>query len=401
VKSVVAGALILLTAAPAAAQSGPVTASLTLGEPRAVAVRLGPLMISPSLTLPEVGYDSNVFDEDIDPKGDWTIRMTPALNVYARTGVIQFVISGANEFTWYDTYESERSIARQFRGRLDAELSRVRPWVAAARLDLHDRPNREIDLRARHTDLEVSGGVSFQLSGIADVYGMVARTESQFSEDEIFRGVDLDTALTQRTDLASAGLKLRATPFTTIRLDASVSRDRFADSPSRNSESQTLAAIVEIAPEAILSGTATVGFQKFDPTDPAVMAYDGMVTGGSLLCTILGRATLNAVFERKVRYSFEIERQYYVESGAEFIYTHRVTGPVDVQATAARRWLDYTRNTPGLIPRVDAAGIGLGYNLADGSRIGFTYEYSQRLDELRPDRKYDRQRYFGTYTIRR
>ena len=128
-RSVVAGALLVLTAAPAAAQSGPVTASLTLGEPRAVAVRFGPLMISPSLTLPEVGYDSNVFDEDVDPKGDWTIRMTPALNVYARTGVIQFVVSGANEFTWYDTYESERSIARQFRGRLDAELSRVRPWT--------------------------------------------------------------------------------------------------------------------------------------------------------------------------------------------------------------------------------------------------------------------------------
>jgi hypothetical protein len=61
--------------------------------------------------------------------------------------------------------------------------------------------------------------------------------------------------------------------------------------------------------------------------------------------------------------------------------------------------LDYTRVTPGLKPNVDRVGLGVGYNLRDRSRIGLNFEYAQRLDEVRPDRKYDRRRVFGTYTL--
>jgi hypothetical protein len=400
-RAVIALAVLLAAAAPARAQSGPFTTTLNLKEPTRVAFRLGPLMISPNLTVPEIGYDSNVFDEEVNPKTDWTASMAPDLQLYARAGLIQFAVSASSEFTYYAKYKSERSVSRQFRGRLDATLSRVRPWIAAASVDLHDRPNREIDLRARHTDREVSAGVAFEFTSIASFYGMAARTHSDFSSGEVFKRVNLDEALSRRGDQISGGIKIVATPFTTVLIDATRAEDRFAASPARNSRSSTASAQLEFAPEAILSGRAMVGYQIFEPADAAVPRHKGVVSNGALRYTVLGRATIDAVVERVVRYSFEAVRQYYVETGADLTYTHRVRGPYDVQARAARRWLDYTDVTPGLKPSVDSAGVGLGYNLQDGSRIGFNFEYTQRLDDIRPDRKFHRRRFFGTYTIER
>lgn len=392
-------AVLLAMAAPARAQSGPLTASLDLGEPRTVAFRLGPIQISPNLRLPEIGYDSNVFDEETNPKSDWTAKLAPDLNVYARAGLFQFVLSAANEFTYYTKYKSERSVSRQFRGRLDAYLSRFTPWITAADVSLHDRPNREIDLRARHTDSELSAGLAFELTSIASVYAMATRVENRFSSEEVFKAISLERALNRRGEQLAAGIKVRATPFTTVLIDATLAEDRFAGDSGRNSRSTMASGVLEIAPEAILSGRARIGYQDFQPNDRSLPPFRGVVSGGSLTYTILQRATLNAVFERSVQYSFETARGYYVESGADLTYTHRIAGPYDVQGTASRRWLDYTNVTPGLKPTVDFAGIGVGYNLPDGSRIGFNFEYSQRLDDVRPDRKYDRRRFFGTYTL--
>jgi hypothetical protein len=402
-KSLVAGAAILLVAAaaPARAQSGPFTASLSMREPRNVAFRIGPVLISPNVNLPELGYDSNVFDEDVNPKTDWTVRITPDITAYAKSGVIQFAVSAANEFTYYHQYESERSISRQYKARLEATLSRVKPWVAAAHVDLHNRPNREIDVRARHYDQELSGGVAFDVTSIAALYGMAAFTKSRYASGETFKGSSLDESLSQRGRQYSAGLRLQVTPFTMLRFDGTTGDTQFINSPERDSKSDSVRMHVDIAPEAILTGTAYVGYERFDPDDPEVANFNGVVSGGTLKYTILERATVETTIERQVRYSFEIARQYYVETGIDITYTQRIRGPFDVQVVGSRRWLDYTRHTPGLRPKVDRAGAGLGYNLQDRSRLGFNFEYEQRVDELRPDRTYDRRRFFGTFTILR
>jgi hypothetical protein len=402
-KTLVAVAAILFLVVPPAAraQTGPVTASLSTREPRNVAFRIGPVLISPNLNLPEFGYDSNVFDEDVDPKKDWTVRFTPDLTAYARSGVIQFAVTAGSEFTYFHKYESERSVARQFLGRLDATLSRVKPWVAAAHVELNNRPNREIDARARRTDQELSGGVAFDISSIAALYGMAAFTEGRYATGETFKGLRLDESLNQRGREYAAGFRLQATPFTTLRFEGRTLDTQFIHNPLRNTASEGGRIYIDIAPEAILTGTAHVGFERVDFDDPAVPDFRGVVSGGTMRYTILERATVETTVERRVQYSFEVERQYYVETGVDLVYTQRIRGPLDVQTAGSRRWLDYTRLTPGLRPTVDRYGIGLGYNLQDRSRIGFNFEYAQRVDEMRPDRRYDRRRFFGTFTVQR
>ena len=70
------------------------------------------------------------------------------------------------------------------------------------------------------------------------------------------------------TEAFSGGLKLQATPFTTVRFDATVSETRVFNTPSQNSRSRLGRAYFEFAPEAVLTGTAYVGAEKYDPADP-------------------------------------------------------------------------------------------------------------------------------------
>lgn len=392
-------AVVVLALCPslAAAQSGPLTESLPTEEPKTLHFRLGPLVISPNVVVRDFGYDTNVFNEDVNPKQDWTVTMSPDLKYFARLGLLQFSGATSSDFTYYHQYESERSIARQLRGRLDWYLSRFRPWISGALVDLNDRPNREIDTRARRTDDEVSAGLMFSLSPVAAIYGMGTRLHSEYGSEEVFEGVNLDQALRRRSDNISAGIKLQPTPFTTVLLSGTVNEDDFVDSPIRNTRSQSVDAQFTFSPEAVIRGRLAVGYEDMTPDDPAVEPFRGFTTSGTITYTLLGRATIDTTVLRDVTYSFDTSEAYYVETGLDVNYTQLLTGPFDAQFFASRRWLDYV-NRDGSSPAVDTFRAGVGYNFQDRSRVGVTFEYAQRLDDDQPDRRFHRRRFFASYT---
>ena len=122
-----------------------------------------------------------------------------------------------------------------------------------------------------------------------------------------------------------------------------------------------------------------------------------MVASGTLAYTLLGRATVETRLLREVTYSFDTSDAYFVETRLDLLYTQLLSGPYDVQFGGSRSWLDYTRTRPGVKPSVDAFQAGVGYNFQDKSRLGLSFEYSQRIDDERPDRRYHNRRFFASY----
>ncbi len=391
----------LLVAPSVVLAQGPLTDGFGDSESTTFAFRIGPLLVTPGLTVREIGVDTNVFDEPVDPKRDFTATVSPDLRFFMRVGLIRFTASSAADFTYYREYADERGISRQLRARTDLLLGRVQPWVAAAFVQTRDRPNAELDRRARRHGLEYSGGLNLEISPRSSVFIATARTETKFREFEVFQGVDLATALNRESEIIDGGLRTSLTPFTTLTLRGGVQRDRFVHAPLRNSDSTVVSAQLDIAPDAIIRGRARIGYREFDPVDPSMEGHRGVVGLLSVGFSALGAARFDVAGTRDVEYSFEESDGYFVQTGLAFTYTQRLGGPWDVQGRAGRSWLDYrlsARSPDARNEHVDTYAAGVGYNLQDRSRIGLSYEYAERSAPTRADRRYDRRRIFGSWT---
>jgi hypothetical protein len=380
------------------AQPSAVTA-LPERPPATAQYRLGPLLLNPVFSVPEIGHDSNVFSEATHPKQDYVVRLVPALDVYAESGLFTLAARSGSTFTYYHRYSSERAIGHDLRARVVARASRLRPWMGGASIAADEPPSPEIDLRVRRRQTELAVGIDFELSSLARLGVSANRVDERFGDGETVSGVLLADALDRRTDALAASMRLAPTPFTTVTARAYVAQDRFDRALDRDARSRGVDVIVGFAPEAIVRGTMSLGLRDHRPEDPLLARYHGITGRGELSTIVLGRAMLVASYGRDVRYSFDRSEGYYVETGGALTYTQRVGGPFDVQIRVARQDLDYRGrpvSTRGELLWSYQAGIG--YSLENRSRIGISYEYIERTGDTFAERVFSRRRLFGSFT---
>ncbi len=369
-------------------------------DPPNYPLRLGPVLFSPGVKLRQFGVDSNIFNDEDNPKDDFVATFTPEVNVFVRPRLIRLTGYFAADFNYFHTYSDERYIAPTMRGRADFLLSRLRPFVGAGRTDTRDRPNREIDVRARRTDTEFGGGLAFELSPASFVFASSTQTETNYQSGQRMDGVDLETSLDKDTTAYDGGIHLSLTPLTSLSVVGGYSEDDFTYSPERNASSRYAYAEFAFASDAIFRGTARIGFRDFQPDTSTLEPYQGLTAQVSLIYPLLDRGSFAVSVLRDVSYSFEQAEGYYVETTGDLTYTHRVTGGWDLQGRVAATRMSYADSqTPG--DRVDhlrIIGGGVGYNFADQSRLGLSYEWWARSSDDRPDRDYDRRRFYLSWT---
>ena len=97
-----------MAAAPACAQSS----ATTLFNPRQDAkVHLGVVYLTPGFELTNLGVDTNVFNQAVDPQQDVTATLTPSLKTWlpmARHGLISGTFDAA--VVYYQKFKDNRSI---------------------------------------------------------------------------------------------------------------------------------------------------------------------------------------------------------------------------------------------------------------------------------------------------
>jgi hypothetical protein len=390
--------ILVLNAGGAAAQQSALTV-LPEEPPLTALYRLGPVLVNATVAVPEIGGDSNAFNESTTPKEDFVIKMTPEVDFFTEAGVFRVAVKSASTFTYFHRYESERSIAEQVRGRVTARFSRFRPWVGGASLRSNERTS-EIDVRAKRVDQEVAAGLQFDVSPLATVTAAANRVNVRFDDAAYYTDERLAEALDRTMETAALELRFEATPLTALTFRGYVSRDVFARSPSRNSRAQGGEVEVNFGPEAVVRGRLALGFRHQDAEDPTLETYRGLSGRGGISTVLLWRAILGVDYVREVQYSVNRIAGYYVESGGDLVYTQRVSGPFDLQARVGRHTLDYSArvSTPARTEVLNTYQGGIGYSLDNGSRFGLSYEYAQRVDEPAVGRGFTRRRVFGSFT---
>ena len=344
--------------------------------------RLGPLRFTPSVTLANLGVDTNVFNEAVNPKQDFTTTFGPKANVWMRVG--RGLLSGEAglEYIYFQEYDSQRSFGTNDRLRFEYPLGRLTPFGEVDYVNTRQRPGYEIDARARRTTFAGRGGADLRVGGRTILRAAGGHETFRFESEDSLVGQSLSSELDRDTDLALVSVRRLLTPLTTFVIAAERRWDRFVYSSLRDADGLRVMPGFEFKPFALIDGSVFVGYRGFHTLSPAVPDFGGVAANADLGYSIhatrfVGRLT------RDVTYSFEEIEPYYVLTDTGLEITQRITRQWDVKGTGSRALLDYqaVNLTAARTDRVLSYGFGGGYRLGETVRFGVDATHVKRESE--------------------
>jgi len=356
-------------------------------DPSAAArIHIGPLALSPTLSLLNAGMDQNVFNEPDQalPKSDFTMTLEPKTDLWLHLG--RSILSGnvTEDLVYYRTYSSQRSANHSLKVGLLVPLTRVTFRGSASYLNTRDRPGFEIDARPQRRELVYEGGVELRMLSKTSFGIKAIRQKIEFAADAVFLGNNLRTELNRQINGESLTVRHELTPLTTLTVDVGQQRDRFDFSPLRDSNSESVSFGIHFDPFALLKGNAAVGYRNFKPLVAGLPGFQGLTAAVDLSYVALGATKLSVQAGRDVQYSFDVNQPYYILTGINVSLAQQVFGPVDAVGRIGVQMLDYRDRAATFIAfadRVDyvhSYGGGVGYHVGKDLRIGFNVDNATR-----------------------
>jgi len=392
--------MVVLVSAPAHAQMTDTPAPLTPGLSDAL-IRLGPLAMQPRVRLSNLGIDTNVYNSAAAPTRDVTATLVPSLESVLRAGRTLTTSRTSGEFVYFQKANAQRSLAFSQEGRFDVLLARLTPFLTAAHLNTHQRPNLEIDERIEQTRTGVGGGLGLRLSARTNVTVSHDRQRVQYGSTESA----VASLLNRRAALTTAALHLELTPLTTLVVRAEAEQDRFERSSLRDSDSVAALAGFDLKPFALISGTAMAGYRRISARNPLMPDFGGLVASVNVSYVMRGTMLVGLTAGRGVEYSIESQEPYYISAGGTVTVRQALGRRWDVvgrfgRNTMAYRGLELPEGLPSVESRRDRHtlyGTGMGLHVGTAMRIGVDVTYEERRSPVAA-RQYEGYRAGGTVT---
>jgi Putative beta-barrel porin 2 len=341
-------------------------------------LRIGPVGMSPSVGLVNIGVDTNIFNEvdTSNPKSDFTATLTSQIPMWLRLGKGRLSATTRNEYAYFAQYATERAVNTYNDARLELPLTHVTPYVSGGFIYARERPGYEIDKRARRAEGALSAGADVRLGPKSSAGFAAWRRRLRFSSDDLFQGTSLQESLNRTESGERLVLRYKVTPLTTLLVLTETQRDRFEFSPLRDSNSVRVMPGVEFSQFTLITGNARIGYRRYDsPTDGAP-PFAGFVATADLGYTLRGVTHLSLHTERDLGYSYDITWPYYIQSGVSGTITQKITGRWDAQATLGHYRLTYQEAAsanvtgPTRLDNLRSLGGGVGYKIGPDTRLG-------------------------------
>lgn len=363
-------------------------------DPAATArLHFGPLAATPTIGLSNLGVDTNVFNQVADPKRDFTATVSPQVQFWIRLGKGRLSGNTRLDYVYFNHYATERAMNTHNEVRVEFPLNRLIPYVTESFVGARERPGYEIDTRSRRKENTLTLGTDVRVRTKTSIGFAAWRFNVSFNASDSFAGSYLSEVLNRTADGFRVSVRHKLTPLTTLVLDGEAQRDRFASPSVRNRNANSVRVMPGISLDrfALISGSARVGYRKYDTLGPGAPGFRGLVAATDLGYTLLGVTRFSIHTERDLAYSFDVSSPYYVQTGVTGTVTQRVSSQWDVQGTAGHFRLDY-RHIGGVVAgRQDnlfTVGAGAGYRLGPTTRVGVNVDnYRRRSD--RNAREYD------------
>lgn len=369
-------------------------------DPAALAAfQVGPLALTPTFALRDVGVDTNVLGRP-EGEADFTMTFVPGLDAWLRIGRLRLSSETELEWLYYRKTVSQRGFSVMETGKAELLLSYLTPYVSGTYDNTKRRQSAELDVRVRQRTTGWAGGVKVYPGARTDI-GLEYRSERVRFDDEDLGGILLGASLDRDSEVAAFEVKYAVTALTRVVTRVMIEQDRFTRAAFRNSDSWSVLPGLEFRPSALVAGTAFVGYRKFETLDPTLPDFEGVVASVDLKYVARDMTKIQGLVSRNVEYSFEPEQPFYVQSEWRLELTQAITYDWDVKAQAGRTKLDYEQVAGApLSGRVDylwVYGGGIGRRFGIELRVGFDVAYTRRKSAL-PGRNYEGWRFGGSVT---
>jgi hypothetical protein len=346
--------------------------------------RVGPLLLAPSVTLQDVGLDSNVYNT-VEQVADFTFTLKPIVGASTRWRRTAITLRSATDLVYFAQQTSERSVNQSFSGSFRSSLGRFAAIGTATYLNTRQRPTEEIDARSRRIGRTGEAGVEVSVTPKVTALLKGSGSWTEFDADAVFDGTFLAEELNRRSHAMTSSVRYAATRLTAVSMSGSITRARF-DAARRDADARVILVGVDLHPRALISGSASFGYQHFRPLSANLPELRGAV-GVAMLTVRLGTATaLSVETARNVDYSYFEEQPYYIRQGYGASIRRQLATEWDVQLATSRFVHRYRRNfelEPGGDPdagrsRLFQLGLTTGYRAGPTTRITVGLTYSNR-----------------------
>jgi hypothetical protein len=356
----------------------------------AVRVRIGPLMMNPTISLTNLGIDHNVFNDPPDkvPKQDFTFTVTPNTDFWLRAGSTWITGSLNESINWYQRYSSERTANNEYKLGWNAPTSHIGFKINGSYISARERPGFEIDTRAARKETLFTTALDFK--GLPKTYvGVTAsRQQTRFANEAEYLGVNLQEALNRITTSYGLALRYQATPLTTFNLSATRSTDGFEFSSDRDTTSTGIQVNAAFAPAALIKGNITFGYTDFKPKDPSLPQYKGAIGEANLTYVLLGASRFAFSAGRGVQYSYDANQPYYLQTHVGGSIAQQLFGPFDVQVRGDYAILAYRDRIGAALEVTDRTdhkttyGVGVGFHMGRDLRLSVNADQDNRQTKV-------------------
>jgi hypothetical protein len=363
-----AGLAVLVSASQAAAQSPPE------GEPPSrLQMKSGALTVTPAVRLVDVGVETNVFSEG-KRASDFTTTVEPQLEARIQRTRLDVRATGRAGLVYYQEFASERAFNPGFRLQADLRRSSRLEFYGDADVGYtNGRSGPEVDARVRSFARLLKagtriGGHKLQL----DVNGSF--TDVEVDESEEFMNVHLEDTLNRTVQLGSVKLLHHLTPYTGLTFTGEGLQQRFPRAPERDIDSVSGTVGLELSPQALIGGSAAIGYRSANPLNDITPDFSGLIYRGGISSTVRDRLSLSVGVERDIDPSYRYDAPYYeydlYEAGVQQVLWRRL----DVGISGSRTKIKYHPFTSGtfegdLRETLDNLTVSVGLRVTRHNRV--------------------------------
>ena len=301
----------------------------------------GPLALTPTISISNLGQDANVFNEAVNPKRDFTAIVQPQLDAWMRAGKTAVTLSSRIDASYFKTYRDQSTVGTFSSARWELPSSRVNLTLGGSYIDARERPTPEIDTRVRRFEDGFGAAIDLRVSELMRVRTTADRVRVAFDDGASFDGVLLGPRLDRRSERYSLSLQRSLTPLTTVSTTLSAQYDYFSNDTNTDTANRQATVGMSFKPLAVLSGSFDVGVLDFAAVDRSQPGLRVPAVAADLAYTLFARTRFSVRADRIINYSIADSAGYYLQTSVMGTVGHHLNDSVSLSFSAGRQLLDY------------------------------------------------------------